>query len=129
MTRPIEMSAISSEPYAATWYLRSAYAEDPWISMQNHPTDMLYGENSIGLYAALNNYANYKGVNVFIRQSNKNRIEHRCWRNIGYDPIHFGEWKMVRRVKMGLYFHPPKDHLAVCCVYFFVFVTSVFSMF
>ena len=45
--RPIISSSFSSTPYSANWYNRAGtgYPEDPWISIQNFPTQVVYGEN------------------------------------------------------------------------------------
>ena len=114
--RPIEKSSLyPNQKYAAKWYLRNSNAEDPWISIGDYSTDVVYGENNVGVNIALINYANYKGINVFIRQSKYyNYLNYRCWQNIDYNPILFKQWKMVRRVAMGTTFHPNTDHLMVC---------------
>jgi hypothetical protein len=42
-------SSFSSTPYTALWYNRGGgNPEDPWISIQNHPTQLVYGENQAG---------------------------------------------------------------------------------
>jgi hypothetical protein len=39
-------SSFSSTPYTALWYNRGGgNPEDPWISIQNYPTQLVYGEN------------------------------------------------------------------------------------
>ena len=43
--RPIISSSFSSTPYSANWYNRVLNPEDPWISIQNFPTQVVYGEN------------------------------------------------------------------------------------
>jgi len=43
--RPIISSSFSSTPYSANWYNRAGEVVDPWISIQNFPTQVVYGEN------------------------------------------------------------------------------------
>eukprot|EP01084_Bolivina_argentea_P028250 52523_1 len=55
---PISVTILSSytsaTPYTATWsnrqYAPSTYPEDPWISVGDHPTDLLYGEANNGAF-------------------------------------------------------------------------------
>jgi hypothetical protein len=48
--RQVLKSSVSSTPYKAWWYFRSYAAEDPWVSLYDHPQsggwNMLYGENN-----------------------------------------------------------------------------------
>ena len=113
--RPIVASSYSPfQSYAATWFHRTIYAEDPWVSIQNHPSQMVYGENSDTLYNTFLNYNNFKGMNVFIRQSNYSTNGYgRCVDQLPLQHIVFGRWEMVRRVRAGTTFHPTNDDLAV----------------
>ena len=70
-TRSILKSSFSSTPYTAIWYNRTGQDADvdPWISIQNHPTQMVYGET--GLYS--NSYLDLisldGGMAVWVRNS------------------------------------------------------------
>jgi len=46
--RPVIASSYKTKPYTVRWYNRGEGApEDPWISLQHHPIQILYGEASI----------------------------------------------------------------------------------
>jgi hypothetical protein len=52
IARTIIKSSFSSTPYTALQYYRGSGAlEDPWMSIQNHPTQIVYGENSYAIGA------------------------------------------------------------------------------
>jgi len=64
-TRTITKSSDSASAYGATWLYRSGLLEDPWISIQDHASEVVYGENSHTAhtqYLLANN-----GCNVWIR--------------------------------------------------------------
>jgi hypothetical protein len=65
--RPIIRSSSSSIAYSANWYNRSANTEDPWISIGNYPTQVVYGENSTTFNSELINA--YGGMCVLVRDS------------------------------------------------------------
>jgi len=46
-------------------YCRRGAAEDPWISAGNHPTGMVYGENSY-VYYNVHDALNFLGANVWV---------------------------------------------------------------
>ena len=48
ISRNIISSSFSSAPYTAIQYYRSGFPEDPWFSIRDHPTDIVYGENTTG---------------------------------------------------------------------------------
>ena len=60
--------------YTAKWYNRQPNTEDPWISIGNHPIDVIYGEHQHSGHLSL--IRDNKGVNVFIRNSNGIAINH-----------------------------------------------------
>ena len=65
--RPIVRSSINANSYSARWYRRSGSLEDPWISIRDHATDVVYGGNSYRAY--LNYVQNNGGAKVYIRQA------------------------------------------------------------
>ena len=67
LQRPIIRSSTSpTTAYTANWYNRSGRHEDPWISLGNHPTGMLYGENSVSEH---NQFIGNEGMCVWVRSS------------------------------------------------------------
>ena len=62
--RNILRSSTSSTPYSATWLFRSSQAEDPWISIEDHASLVVYGEASHTAYAS--EFQSNGGANVFI---------------------------------------------------------------
>jgi hypothetical protein len=43
--RSILKSSTNSNPYVARWYRRTPNPEDPWISLGNYASDVIYGNN------------------------------------------------------------------------------------
>ena len=67
--RTIIKSSFSATSYSATQYNRGAgNGEDPWMSIQNHPTQVVYGENSVaGTHTQLISVDG--GMGVWVRNS------------------------------------------------------------
>ena len=67
--RDIIRSSTSNVAYQAKWFRRDGQAgkTDPWISLGDHPTDMLYGANGDEHHNTL--IKNNDGANVFIRKA------------------------------------------------------------
>ena len=72
VTRPIIKSSSSSTPYSAIWYNRGQNPEDPWISIADHPSLVVYGENSTNVNMSLLNA--YGGMCVLVRDSTSGTI-------------------------------------------------------
>jgi hypothetical protein len=72
VTRPIIKSSSSSTPYSAIWYNRGQNPEDPWISIADHPSLVVYGENSTNFNMSLLNA--YGGMCVLVRDSTSGTI-------------------------------------------------------
>ena len=55
--------------YTASWYNRASGApKDPWVSLGNHPTGMLYGKNALsGVHTSL--ISGNEGMCVWVRSS------------------------------------------------------------
>lgn len=81
--RPIIASSVKDTPYRARWYKRTAFKEDPWISIHDHPRDVLYGEASDGEHSQL---LGSSGVNVWIRFTNASEVDF-----ISVDCLAFGK--------------------------------------
>jgi hypothetical protein len=67
LARPIIKSSSSSTPYSAIWYNRGQNLEDPWVSIADHPSLIVYGENSTAVNMSLLNA--YGGMCVLVRDS------------------------------------------------------------
>ena len=67
VARPIIKSSSSSIPYSAIWYNRGPNAEDPWVSIADHNSLVVYGENSTNTNMSLLNA--YGGMCVLVRNS------------------------------------------------------------
>ena len=73
----IEKSSINNNRYQAVMYNRNNYAEEPWISLDNHATSMnnegiMYAENNWSVSVEpMFNINNSNGLNVFIRKKRK----------------------------------------------------------
>jgi hypothetical protein len=67
VARPIIKSSSSSIPYSAIWYNRGPNGEDPWISITDHPSLVVYGEISSIVNTSLLNA--YGGMCVLVRNS------------------------------------------------------------
>jgi hypothetical protein len=67
VARPIIKSSSSSTPYNAIWYNRGTNGEDPWISIGDHPSLVVYGENNTNVNMSLLNA--YGGMCVLVRDS------------------------------------------------------------
>ena len=72
VARPIIKSSSSSTPYSAIWYNRGQNPEDPWISIADHPSLVVYGENSTNVNMSLLNA--YGGMCVLVRDSTSGTI-------------------------------------------------------
>ena len=64
------MSSDRLTPYSALWLNREArgsypYDEDPWISVRDHPTLVVYGEDGSPAYTSI--LAQRNGANVWIK--------------------------------------------------------------
>jgi hypothetical protein len=70
-TRSILKSSSSSTPYTAIWYNRTGQDVDvdPWISIQNHPTQMVYGETGVYSNSYLDLISLDGGMCVWVRNS------------------------------------------------------------
>jgi len=69
VSRNIIKSSFSSTPYTAIQYNRgSGYPEDPWFSIRDHPTDIVYGENTTG-GSSLSLVSVDGGMGVWVRNS------------------------------------------------------------
>jgi hypothetical protein len=70
--RSILKSSTNSLPYTARWYRRTPHnPEDPWLSLGNYASDVIYGANAYpGNYALPSTKG---GAKVFIRDSTANR--------------------------------------------------------
>jgi len=66
--RNIIKSSFSSAPYTAIQYNRGAgNTEDPWMSIRDHPTEIVYGENSSVVHPSLISVNG--GMGVWVRNS------------------------------------------------------------
>jgi hypothetical protein len=77
LARPIIKSSFSpNASYSALWYNRGSIAApmDPWISVQNHDIEILYGENSNAIVHTGSSaiIANNGGMCVWVRDSRAN---------------------------------------------------------
>lgn len=68
--RSILKSSTNSNPYVARWYRRTPNPEDPWISLGNYASDVIYGNNGSGGNLSIVNALG--GAKVFIRDSTVN---------------------------------------------------------
>jgi RNAse (barnase) inhibitor barstar len=70
VAKDIIKSSFSSIPYQAIWYSRTTvYEIDPMISIQNHPTQVVYGEG-VGQYGAAGHLVSADGgMGVWVRNS------------------------------------------------------------
>ena len=68
--RPVLASSSNSNPYLARWYRRTPNnPEDPWVSIGDYSSDVIYGANNNGGNGGLRSRG---GAKVFIRDSTGN---------------------------------------------------------
>jgi len=66
----IRSSFSPNTAYTAKWYNRSTANEDPFVSIRDHPTQVIYGENGDGLHSgSVSIVANNEGMCVWVRDS------------------------------------------------------------
>lgn len=71
-----DIDGISPLPAAYRWFFRNTNAEDPWVSLGDHPLTamstsiMLYGENGLGIFTDRGKQRS--GMNVFVRRADPN---------------------------------------------------------
>ena len=70
--RPVLKSSSNSKPYKAKWYRRTTNPEDPWVSIGDYNTDIVYGGNA---YPSAVLAQARGGAKVFIRDSSGNHDE------------------------------------------------------
>ena len=69
--RSVLKSSRNTNPYVARWYRRTPYnPEDPWLSLGDYNSDVIYGANSYPANYGILNYLG--GAKVFIRDSTGN---------------------------------------------------------
>ena len=63
--RDVMASSSNADAYQARWYRRSGINEDPWISVGNFATGVVYGGNAVGNFVAT--VQNNGGADVYVR--------------------------------------------------------------